>query len=72
MKRDLVSVTVSGGYKPLYYRSRELGSGLLRLQTNAPPTAHVTDVICWSMSEGIDHPVKAYLLALYMDLLITY
>ena len=27
-------------------------------------------VICWSMSEGIDHPVKAYLLALYMDLLI--
>ena len=30
----------------------------------------VTDVICWSMSEGIDHPVKAYLLALYMDLLI--
>jgi len=41
---DLVSVTVSGGYKPLYYRSRELGSGLLRLQTNAPPTAHVTDV----------------------------
>ena len=22
------------------------------------------------MSEGIDHPVKAYLLALYMDLLI--
>ena len=27
-------------------------------------------VICWSISEGIDHPVKAYLLALYMDLLI--
>ena len=72
-RTDLVSVTVSGGYKPLYQdewtrvprmSSERLADDLSRRT--------LLIVICWSMSEGIDHPVKAYLLALYMDLLITW